>query len=154
LVVAGGIVLLAANRSDGGRCEAEAHERQDPRSLQHVLPGAPPPSFGSAAPTSGPHQVGFIDGGVRSEPIAPAVQVGALEAGAVLVQHTTAVADRDLTSLGALAGGRVIVAPNAGLDAPVVATAWQTRLRCSSVDVARLRRFIREHTRVPAAAHP
>jgi hypothetical protein len=144
LVVAGILVLLAGRR-DGGDCSGEVSEHLDPRSLQHVLPGSTPPSFSSAAPTSGPHQVGFVEGGPRDQPVPPAIQVGALEAGAVLVQHRPDLPAAERTSLRALATGRVIVAPNPQLDAPVVATAWQVSMRCRSFDLRSLRRFIARH---------
>ena len=131
----------------------EPREPLDARSLQHVLPGPPPPTFASVAPTSGPHAVGFVEGGVRS-----GLRAGRAGGGprgrVVLVQYRPGLPVDDLAALRGIAGERVIVAPNPGIDAPIVATAWQARLRCTAVDLTRLRRFVTEHARAPAAGHP
>lgn len=151
LVVAGAAAALVVTvalvgRGTGpapGACAAPITDPLDPRSLQHALPGAPPPAYATEPPTSGPHQPGRLSG-VLAEPLTGPVQVGALEAGQVLLQH------RDLTPpdrarLEALAGPLVVVAPNPALPAPVVATAWRTRQLCRGVDVDALGRFTRTH---------
>jgi hypothetical protein len=116
----------------------------DGRSLQHVLPGAPAPVYATEPPTSGPHQPGLLAGGVVAEPLAGPVQVGALEAGQVLLQHR-GLSPTDRAALEALAGPLVVVAPNPALPAPVVASAWRRRQLCRAVDVPALRRFVRLH---------
>jgi len=142
-LLVGAVAFVVVTRDGRGSCSSVVHERLDPRSLQHVLPGTPPPSYPSAAPTSGPHQVGFVEGGIRREPLGPALQVGVLESGGVLIQHRPEVTREDLLALEAVAGGRVVVAPNPALDSAVVATAWQVRMRCSRVDAGALVRFAR-----------
>lgn len=142
VIVAG--VLLVAGRSGPGPCEPPVRDPLDPRSLQHALPGAPPPSYATEPPTSGPHQAGGLAGGVVDQPLPGPVQVGILEAGQVLVQH------RDLdpverTRLEALAGPLVVVAPNPALPTRVVASAWRTRQGCHAVDATELRRFVSDH---------
>jgi len=143
-VVAVGVLLLIAARSDPGACERPVQDPLDPRSLQHALPGAPPPSYATEPPTSGPHQSGGLEGGVVDRPLPGPVQVGALEAGQVLLQH------RDLepgerTRLEALAGPLVVVAPNPALPTRVVASAWRTRQQCRAVDGDALGRFVGDH---------
>jgi hypothetical protein len=144
-VVGGAGVWLARSRSDGV-CGREVHEPLDARSLQHVLPSAPAPAFDSAAPTSGPHAVLelnlALEGAELDRTLPGAEQVGLLERGNVLVQHRDRVSPPRLRPL--LAKG-VAVAPNPALDAPIVVTAWQVRLRCDGVDVPRLRRFVAAH---------
>jgi hypothetical protein len=81
---------------------------------------------------------------VLTTPLSRPVQVGALEAGVVLLQY------RDLDpnkvqTLAELVTDNVVVAPNANLPDRVVATAWLTKQICSDVDTATLRGFIRQH---------
>jgi len=144
VVVAAGVLLFVAGRSGPGACEPPVQDPLDPRSLQHARPGAPPPTYATEPPTSGPHQAGGLAGGVVTQPLPGPVQVGALEAGQVLLQH------RDLepaerTRLEALAGPLVVVAPNPALPTRVVASAWRTRQGCGAVDAAELRRFVGNH---------
>lgn len=143
-LLGGGALLVTRHSSAPGGCDAVVHDPIDPRSLQHALPGAPPPSYPTEPPTSGPHQSGGLAGGVVDQPLPGPVQVGALEAGQVLLQY------RDLTGqeqadLAALAGPQVIVAPHPALPTRVVASAWRTRLPCRSVDAEALNRFVAEH---------
>ncbi len=144
VVVAAAVLLLVTGRSGPGACEPPVQDPLDPRSLQHVLPGAPPPTYVTEPPTSGPHQAGGLAGGVVNQPLPGPLQVGALEAGQVLLQH------RDLepaerTRLEALAGPLVVVAPNPALPTRVVASAWRTRQGCGAIDAAELGRFVSDH---------
>lgn len=68
-------------------------------------------------------------------------QVGHLEAGGVLLQYRDLDA-AELDRLTALAGGRVVVAPNPLLPDRVVATAWLRKEICSAVDVSELESFV------------
>ena len=144
VVLVAGVLLLVAGRSGPGACGPPVQDPLDSRSLQHALPGAPPPTYATEPPTSGPHQAGGLAGGVADQPLPGPAQVGALEAGQVLLQH------RDLepaerTRLEALAGPLVVVAPNPALPTRVVASAWRTRQGCDAVDAAELRRFVSDH---------
>jgi len=143
-VLAVGGTLIARQRSGGGACGAVIEDPLDPRSLQHFLPGAPVPIYSTEPPTSGPHQAGALSGGVVTETLSGPVQVGALEGGQVLLQHRDLALD-ERTRLEALAGPKVVVAPNPALPARVVASAWRTRQPCHSVDVDALRRFLGDH---------
>ncbi|MDP9070588.1 MAG: DUF3105 domain-containing protein [Actinomycetota bacterium] len=125
-------------------CGAEVEEPLDPRSTQHLLPGAPEPAYANDPPTSGPHQVARVPSGVQAQPLPRPVQVGLLEEGFVLVQHRD-LPDRDTEQLQGLATEMVVVAPLTGPGPPVVATAWRRRLSCTTVDLAALRAFIAAH---------
>jgi hypothetical protein len=119
-------------------------EAFDPNSLQHVLPGGRDPVYLTNPPTSGPHVPGPKLSGVRTDVLDKPTQVGALEAGSVLVQY------RDLdaaaiASLGAVAGDQVVVAPNPDLPDKVVLTAWVFKRTCSSVDTATIGQFVTAH---------
>ncbi len=144
---------MAALTSCGGSgsasrgCDPVRREGLDPGYLVHVLPGAAAPRYRSDPPTSGPHQPAPPITGVVTEPLPRPVQVGLLEAGKVLVQYQR-IDPADLAAVRKVAGPRVVVAPAPHLDPPtrLVATAWTVKLSCTSVDVAALRRFVRQHS--------
>ncbi len=125
-------------------CAPEVTEVLDASSSLHLLPGAPEPSYLSDPPTSGPHLSGPAPSGARRTPLDRPTQVQVLEQGGVVIQH------RDLdpasvAALEALAGEKVLVAPNPALPAPVVATAWLAKRTCQGLDVDALQRFVADH---------
>lgn len=125
-------------------CGPDVIEVLDPSSARHMLPGATEPLYTSDPPTSGAHQPGAEVRGAVRQPISRPQQVAVLEEGGVLIQYR----DQDDLArrrLEALAAADVVVAPNPGLDAPVVATAWRRRLRCQAVDEPTLRAFVTAH---------
>lgn len=146
-------VALAAGASSAcgdtggeeGACGPVRREPLDTRTV-HVLPGAEAPEYRTDPPTSGPHLASPSNRNVRSVAIAPAVQVGLLEEGQVLLQHT-GLSGAEQERLEALAGDDVTVAPGDGLPegAEVVATAWVTKQVCDAVDVDALRAFAEEN---------
>ena len=144
------VVAIGACGGDGAKatstCGPAVEEPLDPGSTRHLLPGAPEPRYLGDPPTSGPHVSGPPPTGVQHQPLAPPVQVGVLESGGVLVQHR-GVSEGERRQLEALAGDKVVVAPNPSLAVPVVATAWQHRLECRGPDPAALRAFIAQHGR-------
>lgn len=132
------IFFTAACGETSEPCGTPRQEPPDPASGLHVLdeeiidwPDDPP--------TSGPHRAVVPAGGLRQEPIDPLDQVAFLEAGGVVIQVDSPQVPKELA---ALAHSDVIIAPRPGLPDAVVATAWTWRLRCSSLDSARLRSFI------------
>ncbi len=129
----------------GRGCAGVETDPLDPRSTQHLLPGAPEPAYASDPPTSGPHLVTpALPRGVQSEPVPRPLQVTVLEGGGVLIQHKD-LTPRERAAVEALAEPEVVVAPAPVLPAPVVATAWRRRLMCTTVDVAALRDFVAAH---------
>ena len=145
LLGAVGALLVGSAACSGGTSDGDAgpaagcgevvRERFDPDSAVHVLPGGDEPTYLSDPPTSGPHAPTSPVGGVREEPLARSEQVGLLEAGIVIVQHDPSVTGDALVALEGLADAeRVLVAPNADLPSPIVATAWTHKLRCTSLD--------------------
>jgi drug/metabolite transporter (DMT)-like permease len=135
--------LVACTSSTTTTC-AKAHTEPLDPSLNHVIAGATEPQYTTDPPTSGPHTPGALPGGVLSKPLARPSQVGALEAGLVLIQYRD-LSGEQVTSLAELAGDKVVVAPNPSLPDRVVATAWLNKQTCSSVDLAELRGFVRNH---------
>ncbi|MBS1849243.1 MAG: hypothetical protein JST73_13290, partial [Actinobacteria bacterium] len=80
--------LSACGSSTGAAsCGPIVHDRLDPGSGTHVLPGSPTPTYIMNPPTSGAHQPGPKITGPVSEPIAAPLQVGVLEEGRVLIQY-------------------------------------------------------------------
>lgn len=143
-LAAGFGVLWVRRYATSGTCAAPITDRLDPRSLQHFLPGAVEPTYATDPPTSGPHQPGRLDGGVLENPLSKPLQVGALEAGQILLQYRD-LSPVDQAKLATLASPVVIVAPNPTLAQPVVASAWRTRQFCDAVDIAELGRFVHDH---------
>ena len=138
----GGSDQSAASSGDGGACGTVVDEPLDPGSTQHLLPGAPEPTYITDPPTSGAHRSGTPPRGVVDQPLARTVHVGVLERGGVVVQYRD---PGDAPALRALGGEQVVVAPHPTLPAPVVATAWRKKLTCTAVDVDALRSFVRDH---------
>ncbi len=122
-------------------CGDVQEEPLDPAYLQHVLPGAPEPTYQSDPPTSGPHQPGRTFSGELTDPISRPVQVGILEGGGVLVQHRSPLAPAEVAALAAL-DERVVIAPNPGLVDEIVATAWLAKQSCTAVDLDALGVFV------------
>ncbi len=143
LVLLVGLPLVACSGGSGSEasCRGAVREPLNPAE-NHVLPGAPEPSYLTDPPTSGPHTPGAASKGVLTEPLSRPAQVGALEAGTVLLQYRDLSAD-ELRALGDLATDNVVVAPNANLPSRVVATAWLFKQTCDGVDAPALRGFIR-----------
>ena len=146
VVVAALAVLALTPACFGGRaaCDSPVQERLDPRSTQHLFPGAPEPRYATDPPTSGPHRLGNHPTGVLDSPIDRPRQVAMLENGAVLVQWK-GLSPPERAAVERLAGGEVTVAPDASLRRAVVATAWTWKLSCSRVDERALRKFIAAH---------
>ncbi|HET9442496.1 MAG TPA: EamA family transporter, partial [Acidimicrobiales bacterium] len=136
----------AGGEGDAAACGPDTEEPLDPGSVQHVLPGAPEPTYLTDPPSSGAHLAGGAVRGVQAEPIGRLVQVAVLEAGGVVVQYD-GLDDAGRRRLERLAAADVVVAPNPGLTSPVVATAWRHRLVCGGAGAAAVEaveRFVAE----------
>ena len=134
-------------------CGDPVEEAPDPASGVHVLPGGDEPTYATDPPTSGAHQaVGELDS-IHGEPLSRPLQVGILESGRVLIQFRPDLDAAARTSLTELAGAQVVVAPNADLPAPVVATAWLHKLTCTGADLDALARFVDDRAGLPDEAH-
>jgi hypothetical protein len=157
LVVAAAVALaaVAGGCSGGGHgtaavggCAPSFQERLDPRSTEHLFPGAAEPSYLTDPPTSGPHQLGPPPTGAIAMPIPRPRQVAMLETGFVILQYRDLSAP-ERSTLAGLAGSLVTVAPAAGpLPDRVVATAWTWKQVCGTTDssaLGALRTFIAAH---------
>lgn len=122
----------------------------------HVLPGVEV-SYDHSPPTSGPHAFPAPEPGVHRSPIEPALQVAALESGAVIVQYETGTDGGVVERIEALAAtDGVLVAPGAATfdeGAAVAFTAWGVRMLCEQFDDSSAERFVREHAGTGSDAH-
>jgi hypothetical protein len=87
--------------------------------------------YGTPAPTSGPYLESDPSCGVFAEEISAEDAVTALYHGAVVIWHSPDLGEADVAELAALAADAetyVVVSPNASLDSPIVATAWNRLL--------------------------
>lgn len=159
VIVLIGVVLFAScgSGSDGPEpgtspaagdkgCAAVVVDPLDPRGNQHLLPGAPAPSYATEPPTSGPHDAGDPVTGLQAGPLSGPVQVTVLERGGIVVQFRPALPAEEREKLADLAGERVVVAPGPSLPSQVIATAWRRRLVCEALDLAAIRKFIGDRT--------
>jgi hypothetical protein len=144
VVLAGAVLVGCGDGGDDGACGPISRESLDPSYLVHVLGDEGDVEYLSDPPTSGPHQAGPPVQGVVDDPLARPIQVGILERGDVLLQHDPDLDESAVAELEALAGERVVVAPNPHLDDAVVATAWVFKRTCGSVDRAALEEFVDE----------
>ena len=150
LCLALAVGMLGACNGGGGAsaCGDPEPQRIDPRSSQHLLPGAPEPRYNTNPPTSGAHRPGPIPDNVLTSPMPKPEQVALLEAGHVLVQYRSAADGRALRSV---ARAETHIAPGSGLPAPVVATAWLWMMRCDSVDKSAIEKFVDAHAQQHAS---
>jgi len=102
------------------------------------------PEYNSDPPTSGAHSAKAAACGIFRQPVPDVYQLHNLSIGVVLFQYSPsleAVEVEQIESLGRSFDDRIIVAPRPGMDAPVIATAWTTKMRFSTVDEDLLREF-------------
>lgn len=136
LVVAGGWSVF--------RPDSELNGVSRPRSLGggHVAAA----SYDSPTPTSGAHDARAPSCATYREPLEPALAVHALEHGAVVLWYD---ADRpeladELEAVTEKWDSHVIVSSNTGLDAPIVAAAWN-RLKSYEPGDPEINDFVRTY---------
>lgn len=108
--------------------ELDGVVREPERGRDHVSGSI---AYGTPAPTSGPHAPHAPACGWYDEPLAPELAVHALEHGAVVAWYREDGGAGLATALRRLVDKfdhHLIVSPNSGIQAPIVATAW-TRLK-------------------------
>lgn len=132
--------------------EVEGVEKFSSAGRDHLASGAAY-DYGDPAPTSGPHDPRAPRCGPYDEPIPPTLAVHALEHGAVILWHRPDLDARQVTTLEDVMGrhdSHVIVAPNPGITEPIVATAWNRRMRFQSAADPLLAEFVDTYrTRAP-----
>jgi hypothetical protein len=141
VVLAAPLAACGGGRGSRSTCSSAKAEPINP-DLHHVLAGGSEPVYSTDPPTSGAHAPGSVPKGTLDHALSRPSQVGALEAGVVLLQYRDLSAD-EMRALRDLVTDNVVVAPNPSLPDRVVATAWLFKQTCSGVDTAALRGFIR-----------
>lgn len=132
--------------------EVEGVEKLASQGRDHLASGATY-DYGDPAPTSGPHDPRAARCGAYDEAIPPTLAVHALEHGAVILWHRPDLDAPQVTALEEIMDrhdSHVIVAPNSGITEPIVATAWNRRMRFQSADDPPLVEFVDTYrTRAP-----
>lgn len=120
---------------------------EKPRDLDNNhVPAGTPVDYGTAVPTSGDHYANEVAGCGPSgeQPPLPAA-VHAMEHGAVVLWYRPDVEEQvrpKLVDVMDRYESHVIVAPNPGIEEPVVATAWNRRMRFDDADEPRIGEFV------------
>jgi hypothetical protein len=111
--------------------EIEGVERPDNDGRGHITNA----TYSSSTPTSGAHRAQSPNCGVYSGALQLDLAVHALEHGVVVLWYDATSPDlaSQLTSAVSKWDSHVIIAPSAELDAAVVATAWNRRMRFAEV---------------------
>lgn len=111
--------------------ELEGVERPNNDGRGHVTNA----TYTSAAPTSGPHRAQAPNCGVYTSQVPLDLAVHALEHGTVILwyQPQSPELAEQLIDLTSEWDSHVIISPNPGIDAPVVATAWNRRMTFDEV---------------------
>lgn len=136
IVVVGALVVFLTARSLPPELVDVVRSENEGR--RHLAAGEPVPEYGSDPATSGDHSASPAPCGVYREEVLDVNRVHSLEHGAIGIQYDPDLPDEERNSLEAFArqrGTHVVVAPEEGLEAPVVLTAWTRML---SLDGANL----------------
>lgn len=109
----------------------------------------PHEDYNSKPPTSGPHIGNIATWGVHIEQVPDEQQVHNLEDGGVIVHYDPSRVDAEtidaLTVIVKRYPDKVILEPYAGMDVPVVLTAWTKIDKLEGFDEARIRKFIQAY---------
>ena len=145
-----GALAGCTGRTEGtdssNECGPITREALDPAYLVHIINAELPVDYTSDPPTSGPHKPSPSATGVSDGPLSRPVQVGILERGDVLLQHSTELSRSDQAALEALADAGVVVAPNPDLPDTIVATAWRSKRICGALAIDDLEEFVTERS--------
>jgi hypothetical protein len=111
--------------------------------------------YTESPPVGGEHNPLWLACGVYDKPVEKERAVHSLEHGAVWVTYDPTLPQADIDELKSrLTGSYLLVSPYPGLDAPVVATAWNNQLRMDGVDDPRLDAFITQFRQGPQTPEP
>ena len=102
-------------------------------------------------PLGGAHNVAWQNCGIYNAPIHSEHAVHSLEHGAVWITYRPDLpADQVEVLRGVSSDDYMLLSPYPGLDAPVVASAWNHQIRLDGANDPRLRAFIAEYKNNPA----
>jgi hypothetical protein len=163
LLVLGGGVAYLMTRSDGGggggvlaggEIEGVRFYGELPR--DHVEEGETVDYDGQLPPAGGEHYPVWQDCGVYDQPLRTEFGVHSLEHGAVWIGYDPALPESDVAALAGLysPGDYLLISPMEGLEAPVVASAWEVQLPLEGADDPRLPQFLAEYTQGERTPEP
>ncbi|MFV2197136.1 DUF3105 domain-containing protein [Nocardiopsis sp. LOL_012] len=153
------LVNLSEEGSGGGLADGSTGEVSEYEGLSqsHVADGVTV-DYAVFPPVGGDHYNRWQNCGVYTEPIMNETAVHSLEHGAVWVTYDPAAVDTtEAGLLGGLysPGSYVIVSPiEAGMPAPVAASAWGVQLLLDAPDTIALEDFLQEHEQGPNTPEP
>ena len=137
------LIIWAATRPRPG----ESVTNQGNRHLTSLTEAHGP--YNSKPPTSGPHTTGKASWGITDSKIPDEIQVHNLEDGGVIVHYdpaqvVTSTVDqlKDIVQSLYVKGRHVILEPYAGLETPIVLTAWTRIEKLPTIDEEKIKQFI------------
>lgn len=106
-------------------------------------------------PAGGEHNQLVQNCGIYDQPVANENAVHSLEHGAVWITYDPELPASDIETLTAgLDDSYLLVSPYPGLQAPVVASAWNNQVELNGVDDPRLQEFVSQFKESPQAPEP
>jgi len=152
-IIVGVVVTSATPPVDPATIEIEGLETYENLEALHVQSAV---DYEMTPPAGGPHNPTWLNCGIYEEEVPAEYAVHSLEHGAVWVTYDPEqVQGADLDALrNAMPRTYVILSPFAGIDAPVVASAWGAQVALDGVDDPRLSDFIIKYRQSPDAPEP
>jgi hypothetical protein len=113
-------------------------------------------------PASGPHNSAWLNCGIYAEPVRRENVIHSMEHGAVWLAYQPDLPAEQVEYLRNLVKQErskqgeslIVLAPQPGLDAPLVATAWRVQLKLDNVSDERLQLFLDRYQRGPFYPEP
>lgn len=114
-----------------------------------------PVEYTESPPVGGEHNPSWLKCGFYDDPIQKERAVHSMEHGAVWITYDPALPESDVETLkGRLTESFTILSPYEGLQAPVVASAWNNQLELDGADDPRLDDFVTEFRQGPQTPEP
>ena len=115
-----------------------------------------PVSYDQNPPVGGPHNPGWQNCGVYTQPVTNDNAVHSLEHGAIWITYQPDLPDAEIQKLQALTrqSGYRLLSPYRGLPSPIVLSAWGYQLRLNQADDPRLTNFIEKYELNPQGPEP
>lgn len=151
-LVAGAVWGVANGRSKA-KSELAGVKVYDNLKANHVTS---PVDYPQNPPPGGPHLATPQTCGVYTSPVTAGNALHSLEHGAVWVTYRPTLPKAQVTALQDLVRGNVsvLLSPDSGQPAPVVATAWGRQLRLQSADAGKLKSFVSRYRNGSNAPEP
>ena len=141
LVIAGMVLAACGEDGDTASPDIEGVVVEDGQTNDHVAD----PTYDTDPPSGGDHDQVWLNCDFYEIEVPDKHAVHSLEHGVVWFAHDPDLPEDEINALRALydsRSDRVIVSPYDGLDAAVVAVAWERRLEVDSAEDPRLEEFL------------